>query len=70
MIKVQARMRDEQHPGRLLLQIHDELVFEAPKAAAESLTELARREMEAALALDVPIEVDMKIGDNWLDAGK
>jgi DNA polymerase-1 len=44
-------------------------VFEAPEAAVDSLVALAREEMVGALKLDVPIEVDLKIGDNWFDAG-
>jgi DNA polymerase-1 len=68
MIQVHARMQREQHPARMLLQIHDELVFESPHEQVGSLIELAQEEMETALALRVPIEVDVKSGDNWLDA--
>lgn len=68
MINVHRRMQQENHPGRMLLQIHDELVFEAPADAAASMIDLARHEMIAALQLLVPIEVDVKTGDNWLDA--
>jgi DNA polymerase-1 len=70
MIHVHARMQLSGTPGRLLLQIHDELVFEAPADEVAALAEMARHEMETAIALDVPIEVDVKIGDNWFDAGK
>lgn len=68
MINVHARLKREEHPARMLLQIHDELVFEAPAEAVDSLILLAREEMETALDLDVPIVVDCKSGDNWLDA--
>jgi DNA polymerase-1 len=68
MINVAARLKREQHPARLLLQIHDELMFEAPADQAESLVELVRDEMEHALPLSVPLKVDIAIGDNWLDA--
>ncbi|WP_437230070.1 DNA polymerase I [Planctomicrobium sp. SH661] len=68
MINVFARLKHEQHPARMLLQIHDELVFEAPAEAVESLIALAREEMSSALELNVPIVVDSKVGDNWLDA--
>ncbi|QDT32133.1 DNA polymerase I [Thalassoglobus polymorphus] len=68
MINVHHRMQREEHPARMLLQIHDELVFEAPEAAVDSLIQLAREEMESALDLSVPIVVDCKTGDNWLDA--
>ena len=56
------------HPSRMLLQIHDELVFETPPEEVDSLIEFARKEMENALPLDVPVVVDFKSGDNWLDA--
>ncbi len=68
MINVYQRMKTEQHPARMLLQIHDELVFEAPEAAVESLINLAREEMVQALKVDVPIVVDCKVGNNWLEA--
>lgn len=68
MIQVHERLQRERHPARILLQIHDELVFEAPEADVHSLIQLAKEEMESALDLDVPIVVDCKSGDNWLDA--
>ncbi len=68
MINVHERMQQENHPARMLLQIHDELVFEAPEKDVDSLIALATTEMESALDLDVPIVVDCKRGDNWLDA--
>jgi DNA polymerase-1 len=52
----------------MLLQIHDELIFESPEDHVDSLVELAREEMSRALELDVPLVVDVKSGDNWLDA--
>jgi len=57
------------HPGaHLLLQVHDELLVEAPAAEAEAVATLVRREMEQAAALDVPLVADVGIGPNWLDA--
>jgi len=67
MINIQARLERENHPGMMLLQIHDELVFESPEGDSPSLRELVREEMESALELNVPLVVDMKIGDNWLE---
>ena len=67
MLTVHARMRQEQHPGRMLLQIHDELVFEAPLSAVQSLVDLVRHEMQHAMELSVPLVVDVSIGQNWLD---
>lgn len=54
--------------SRMLLQVHDELVFEVAAGEEESLQELVRTEMINALPLDVPIEVELSIADNWLDA--
>jgi len=49
----------------LLLQIHDELVFETPANEVESLIELVRSEMQSAMILRVPLVVDVSFGDNW-----
>jgi DNA polymerase-1 len=68
MIQVFHRLNHEQHPARMLLQIHDELVFETPEDHVNSLIDLAREEMAGALELSVPIVVDCKVGSNWLDA--
>ena len=53
---------------RLVLQIHDELLFEGPEAEMEAATKLVRREMCAAFELDPPLAVDIGIGDDWLAA--
>lgn len=68
MITLHARIAREQHPARMLLQIHDELVFETPESTVESLVTMAREEMTTAIPLSVPLVVDIKSGDNWLDA--
>jgi DNA polymerase-1 len=51
----------------MLLQIHDELVFEAPEEEIPGLAELVRREMTGALDLSVPLKVDLAAGPTWLD---
>ena len=68
MIAVDRRLREEGHPARLLLQIHDELLFECPAERIDDLTGLVTAEMTAAMALDVPLRVDVNVGANWLDA--
>ncbi len=68
MINIHNRLRNEKHSGRMLLQIHDELVFEVPEADADSLVDLVREEMVNAFDLAVPLVVDAAIADNWLDA--
>jgi DNA polymerase-1 len=54
--------------SRLLLQVHDELVFEAPPEEADKLREMTKREMECVMQLDVPLLVETGVGENWRDA--
>ncbi|MGH9173842.1 MAG: DNA polymerase, partial [Vicinamibacterales bacterium] len=68
MINIHRRLAETKHPARMLLQIHDELVFETPKKDAASLITLIRDEMPTAMELNVPLVVDVRIGENWLDA--
>ena len=56
------------HEARLLLQVHDELVLEAPPGEVETVKALVKREMEGVTALDVPLVVEVGVGDNWRDA--
>jgi DNA polymerase-1 len=67
MLNVFARMRRENHPGKMLLQIHDELVLEAPADRISDLGRLVREEMEQALKLAVPLKVDLSAGCDWLN---
>ena len=67
MIAVTDRLTREDHPARLLLQIHDELLFEVPKDRADDLEALVTEEMTAAMEIDVPLKVDVGVGANWLD---
>ncbi|HUF23664.1 MAG TPA: DNA polymerase I [Vicinamibacterales bacterium] len=55
-------------PARMILTVHDELLFEVPEAAAEEVTALVRGQMERAAVLDVPLTVDVGAGANWKDA--
>ena len=68
MIRIDAILRREKLETKMLLQVHDELVFEAPPAEAEKVAQMAKREMEKVYRLDVPLVVDVGIGDNWRDA--
>ena len=68
MINIHRTLKSKSHPANMLLQIHDELVFETPESDAESLKEVVKTGMESAFTLDVPVTVDIAIGDNWLDA--
>lgn len=71
MIKVDAAMEhsklDIRH-SKLILQVHDELLFDVHKSEIEQMKELVKREMENAVKLDVPIVAEVGIGDNWLEA--
>jgi DNA polymerase-1 len=65
MLAVHARLRASRFPARMLLQIHDELVFEVERAHAEELGAWLVEEMEAVLQLAVPLRVDVKCGPTW-----
>ncbi len=65
MIRVAARLRGEGFRSRLLLQVHDELLLEVPRDEIGALVPVVRATMESALALDVPLTVDVKTGDDW-----
>src|SRR5262249_9802151 len=69
MIRIDQELRDRGSRARMLLQIHDELVFEAPAEEIPGLAELVRRQMIGALDLKVPLQVDLATGLNWLDVG-
>jgi DNA polymerase-1 len=68
MVRIDAALERTGHPGAMLLQVHDELVFETPPGDADTLAKLVRREMEGVYELAVPLMVDIGIGDNWRDA--
>jgi DNA polymerase-1 len=68
MIKVTCRMRCVGVASRLIMQVHDELVFEVPAGERAVMEQLVREEMEGALSLAVPLRVDLNFGLNWSDA--
>jgi DNA polymerase-1 len=68
MIRIHRRLRQERAHSRMILQVHDELVFEAKPDELEELQSVVRYEMEHAAELTVPLVVDLGVGDNWLDA--
>ncbi|MGI6129755.1 MAG: DNA polymerase I [bacterium] len=65
MLKTSAALKEQRLAGRLLLQVHDELVLEAPREEVEVVCALLKEYMEGAIELDVPLEVDIKLGPNW-----
>jgi DNA polymerase-1 len=68
MLAVDALLKKRKARSRLLLQVHDELVFELAKEEAESLPPLIKKAMEGAMRLDVPLQVEMGMGRSWADA--
>lgn len=68
MVRVYNALKKECPNSRLILQIHDELIIEAPEAEAEKAGEVLRREMESAAELSVPLVADVNIGKSWYDA--
>ncbi len=68
MIRIDRRLQEEKLQSKMIMQVHDELVFEAPEEELETLRALVAYEMANALKLDVPIKVDIGIGNNWLEA--
>ncbi len=68
MVRCQRALGESGAETRLVLQIHDELLFEGPPGEMDAATELVRREMCAAYELDPALEVDVGVGNDWLDA--
>ena len=68
MVKIDRRLRERgDGAATMLLQIHDELIFEVHKDHLHEIAHLVRSEMENALPLSVPLEVTVKTGTNWYD---
>jgi DNA polymerase-1 len=68
MVRARDELRGAGLSTRLVLQIHDELLFEGPEDEVEAATEIVRREMAGAFEMDPPLEVDVGAGENWLAA--
>jgi DNA polymerase-1 len=68
MLHVGEEFQRERLKAKMLMQVHDELLVEAPNAESERVAEILKREMEKAVELDVPLVVDVGIADNWMDA--
>jgi DNA polymerase-1 len=66
MINIQRRIDRDKLPIRMILQVHDELVFELPAAGAQEHGKWIAEEMANAIRFDVPIKVDVTIGHSWL----
>lgn len=67
MIQVDRKMKEQKLESRMLLQVHDELIFEVPKDEVEIMQKLVRETMEQAIPLSVPLTVDVNVGSNWYE---
>jgi DNA polymerase-1 len=65
MNRIDAELRERGLRTKMLLQVHDELIFEGPASELDALREMVLRVMPASLSLDVPLKVDVKVGKNW-----
>lgn len=65
MVKIHKRLKNEGFKTKLLLQVHDELILEAPEAEAEIVAKIVKQEMEKAVALEVPFTAGVGVGGNW-----
>ena len=70
MIDLHARLRAQQLRSRLLLQVHDELVLEAPEEEVDTTVRLTREVMASAFELSLPLKVEVEVGQNWLEMEK
>ncbi|MDO8746260.1 MAG: DNA polymerase I [Thermodesulfovibrionales bacterium] len=68
MINIRKKLKEEHLTARMLLQVHDELLFEAPESELSSIRDMVKREMEGAVKLLVPLRVDIGHGRNWAEA--
>ena len=68
MIRLHQRIQNENWRAKMLLQVHDELVFEVPKSELDAFQLVVKKEMESAFGLEVPLVVDLGVGRNWLEA--
>ncbi len=68
MINIQSELKQRKLRSQMILQVHDELVFEVPDDEIETMKQLVKEKMEGALALSIPIKVDMGVGKNWDEA--
>ena len=67
MINVSRRLKKDKLATKMLLSVHDELVFEVPPEELKPVADVVRHEMSTAMKLDVPLKVDVSAGKNWLE---
>ena len=67
-MRVDRALRASGLKAKMILQIHDELLFDCPREEVDRVKALVKREMEGAMNLGVPLEVSVGVGENWLEA--
>ena len=68
MINIHKKLAEGNFKTKMLLQVHDELVFDVPKNELEDIKTLVKTEMESAYTLSVPLDVEVGVGNDWLEA--
>ena len=68
MINIHKKLTEENWKSKMLLQVHDELVFDVHNSELEKIKPMIKHEMENAFILSVPLEIEMGSGNNWLEA--
>jgi DNA polymerase-1 len=68
MLDVHRALKKERFPAKMIMQVHDELVFEVNKDYTDQLTDLVREKMEGVISLKVPLKVDVSYGPSWAEA--
>ena len=68
MIRIQNRIEESGLSSKMIMQVHDELVFEVPSSEREEVMTLVKKEMEEVIKISVPLKVDINAGKNWDEA--
>jgi DNA polymerase-1 len=68
MIRIHEEMKKQQLQSKMLLQVHDELVFDVKKGEEEVMEKLVKEGMEGAVKMEVPLDIDYRFAENWLEA--
>jgi DNA polymerase-1 len=68
MVNLYQAMEERQLESKMLLQVHDELIFEVPPEELNDMKQLVREQMENAVSLSVPLKVDVNVGKSWYEA--
>ena len=68
MVNIYNKMKLKEYKSKMLVQVHDELIFEIFNPELDEMKKLIRQEMETAFELNIPLAVDIGIGDNWYEA--